>query len=161
MLLHNHHEAVLCERQLLRHVVLRAHAHAEAGRTRSIRAAELVAAISLFAAAMLRRKLNLFVLSHTTLCGFTMPRSPSKPRSRRRLPGCWARRTRSFWTPLFAGAFCPVSQWSAQLLTWVPDVRVSLHANALRRNSCRVPVNVTWMGDETFLDAAHYLRRCA
>ena len=31
----------------------------------------------------------------------------------------------------------------------------------IRRKSCRVPVNVTWMGDETFLDAAHYLRRCA
>ena len=24
-----------------------------------------------------------------------------------------------------------------------------------------VPVNITWMGDATFLDAAHYLRRCA
>ena len=57
MLLHSHHEAVLGERQLLRHFVLRALAHAEAGRTRSSRAAGLVAAISSLAAAMLRRKL--------------------------------------------------------------------------------------------------------
>ena len=58
MLLHDHHDAVLGERQLLRHVVLRAHAHAEAGRTRSSRAAGLVAAISSLAAAMVCRKLN-------------------------------------------------------------------------------------------------------
>ena len=74
MLLHDHHDAVLGERQLLRHVVLRAHAHAEAGRTRSSRAAELVAAISSLAAAMLRRKLT--SCSRST-CGDATPSTTS------------------------------------------------------------------------------------